>query len=127
MVNRAFDIPGRMLTEGINKPAIKFTGELLCGLLFTPDLVVTHVAARVAFQGRPTAIAKRFRRQLGNRRWRVGDLWANSLKWLKRCLDIGRLFIVDLTDLAKLYAKNMEYPAWVRDADEDRLVTGWPS
>ena len=127
MVNGAFNTPGRMLTEGINKPAIKFTGELLCGLLFTPDLVVPHVAARVAFQGRPTAIAKRFRRQLGNWRWRVGDLWANHLKWLKRRLDIGRLIIVDLTDPAKPYATKMEYPAWVRGADEDRLVTGWPS
>jgi hypothetical protein len=113
------------LTEGVNKPAVKFTTELLCGLLFSPDLVLTHIAARVAFHGPLAARAKRFRRQLTNRRWSVRHLWANYLTWLKRRLDIDRLFIVDLTDLAKPYARKMEYLAWVRDADQDGLVTGY--
>ena len=51
-----------ILGSGIHKPATKFATELPCGLVFTPDLVLPHVVARIVFfQGRPTAVAKRFR------------------------------------------------------------------
>jgi len=38
---------------------------------------------------------------------------------------VDSLFIVDLTDLAKPYAKKLENLALVRDGDKDCLVTGY--
>ena len=112
-------------TEGLNKPAVKFIMELLCGLLFTPDLILTHVASHVPQRARLSAVAKRLRRQLGNRRWSSRELWFNYLRWLKTRLQIDNLFILDLTDLAKPYARKMEHLAWVRDGDKERLVPGY--
>jgi hypothetical protein len=53
------------------------------------------------------------------------QLWSNYLSLVRRRLDIDSLFIVDLTDLAKPYAKKLQYLAYVRDGDKDCLVPGY--
>lgn len=113
------------LTEDLTKPTTKFITELLCGMLFSYNLVLTNVAARVPQQTTITAIAKRFRRHLADD-WSVPELLlSNYLRWLRHRLDTDSLFIVDLTDLAKPYAKKMENIALVRDGDKGTLVTGY--
>ena len=113
------------LTEDLTKPTTKFITELLCGMLFSYNLVLTNVAARVPQQTTITGIAKRFRRHLADD-WSVPELLlSNYLRWLRRRLDTDSLFIVDLTDLAKPYAKKMENIALVRDGDKGTLVTGY--
>lgn len=113
------------LTLDLPKPNAKFIRDFLCGVLFSDDLVLTHIAAKVPCSSRLTAIAKRFRRQLANRCCCIEGLWPNYLCLLRRRLDIDSLFIVDLSDLAKPYAKKMENLAFVRDGDKDCIVPGY--
>ena len=113
------------LTENLSKPKTKFITDLLCGILFSDNLILTHIASKVPNPSRLTAIAKRFRRQLAENQAFVKQLWFNYLDLASRRLDVDSLFIVDLSDLAKPYAKKMENLALVRDADKDRLVPGY--
>lgn len=113
------------LTEKLSKPKTKFIRDLLCGILFSNDLILTHTASKVPHPSRLTAIAKRFRRQLADRKSFLKQLWFNYLSLAGCKLDTDSLFIVDLSDLAKPYAKKMENIALVRDGDKDCLVTGY--
>jgi len=65
------------LTQQLTRPKAKFIGQLLCGVLFSNNLILTNIASKVPCAGRLTAIAKRFRRQL-----------ADSKSYLKRDADI---------------------------------------
>jgi hypothetical protein len=113
------------LTSGLTKPNSKFIREFLCGVLFSDNLVLTNIAAKVPCAGKLTAIAKRFRRQLAACRAYLEKLWSNYLSLLRRRVDMDSTFILDLSDLAKPYARRMEYLAWVRDGDKDCLVPGY--
>lgn len=113
------------LTRQLTKPKAKFISQLLCGVLFSNNLILTNIASKVPCPGRLTAIAKRFRRQLADSKSYLKQLWSNYLSLVRRRLEIDSLFIVDLTDLAKPYARKMEYLAFVRDGDKDCLVSGY--
>lgn len=113
------------LTQQLTKPKAKFIGQLLCGVLFSNNLILTNIASKVPCPGRLTAIAKRFRRQLADSKSYLKQLWSNYLSLVRRRLDIDSIFIVDLTDLAKPYAKKMENLALVRDGDKGTLVSGY--
>ena len=113
------------LTTDLTKPNAKFIREFLCGVLFSDNLILTNIAAKVPCASKLTAIAKRFRRQLAARRAYLEKLRSNYLSLLHRRVDIDSTFIVDLSDLAKPYARRMEYLAWVRDGDKERLVPGY--
>ena len=113
------------LTENLSKPKTKFITDLLCGILFANNLILTNIASKVPHPGRITAVAKRFRRQLSDGQPIISPLWLNYLKLASRRLDIDSLFPIDLTDLAKPYAKKMENIALVRDGDKGTLVTGY--
>jgi len=52
-------------------------------------------------------------------------MWFNYLDLASRRLDRDSLFPIDLTDIAKPYAKKMENIALVRDGDKGTLVTGY--
>jgi hypothetical protein len=122
---RAFQQFVSNLTQRLTKPKARFIRQLLCGVLFSNNLVLTNIASKVPCPGRLTAIAKRFRRQLADSKSYLKQLWSNYLSLVRRRLDIDSLFIVDLTDLAKPYAKKMQYLAYVRDGDKDCLVPGY--
>jgi len=113
------------LTDQLSKPKTKFISQILCGLLFSENLILTNVASKVPHLGRLTAIAKRFRRHLADGISFLKPLWFNYLRLVHRRLDVDSLFIVDLTDIAKPYAKKMENIALVRDGDKGCLVTGY--
>lgn len=113
------------LTNQVTKPTTKFVSQLLCGMLFCSDLILTHVSSRVPDRSRLTAVAKRFRRQLANTRFEPKQILFNYLSLVRKVTDFDSSFIVDLTDLAKPYAKKLENIALVRDADQDRLVNGY--
>ena len=113
------------LTEKLPKPKTKFITDLLCGILFASNLILTNIASKVPHPSRITAIAKRFRRQLSDGQPFIKPLWFSYLTLASRRLDIDSLFPIDLTDLAKPYAKKMENIALVRDGDKGTLVTGY--
>ena len=46
------------LTQQLTKPKAKFISQLLCGVLFSNNLVLTNIASKVPCHGRLTAIAK---------------------------------------------------------------------
>ena len=122
---KAFNKFTRYIAKGLNKPKTRFVTELLCGIVFSDDLILTHIASKVPHPARLTAIAKRFRRQLADSASYLKRLWFNYLSLARRRLDLDSLFIVDLTDLAKPYAKKLENIALVRDGDTGCLVTGY--
>jgi hypothetical protein len=113
------------IAKGLSKPKTKFTAELLCGIIFSGNLILTNIASKVPHPGRLTAIAKRFRRHLADGISFLKPLWFNYLRLVHRKLDVDSLFIVDLSDIAKPYAKKMENIALVRDGDKGCLVTGY--
>ena len=113
------------LTRQLPKPKTKFISQILCGILFSDNLVLTNVASKVPSPGRLAAIAKRFRRHLADGVSFLKPLWFNYLCLVGRRLDVDSLFIVDLSDIAKPYAKKMENIALVRDGDKDCLVPGY--
>ena len=94
-------------------------------MLFSSDLILTNIASKVPQPGRLTAIAKRFRRQLADSQSFLKVVLFNYLCLARRRLDVDSLFIVDLSDIAKPYAKKMENIATVRDGDKGCLVTGY--
>jgi hypothetical protein len=113
------------LTEKLSKPKTKFITDLLCGTLFSSNLILTNVASKVPHPSRITAIAKRFRRQLADGQPFIKPLWFNYLALASHRLDRDSLLPIDLTDLAKPYAKKMENIALVRDGDKGSLVPGY--
>jgi len=113
------------LTEKLSKPKAKFITEFLCGIIFSDDLILTHIASKVPHPARLTAIAKRFRRQLTDSRVFLKRILFNYLRIVRKRLDVDSLFIVDLSDIAKPYAKKMENLSLVRDGDKGGLVTGY--
>jgi hypothetical protein len=113
------------LTQTLTKPKAKFISQFLCGVLFSTDLILTHVASMVPQAVRLTAIAKRFRRHLSDKWDLLRAVLFNYLALVKRRLDTDSSFIVDLTDVAKPYAKKMENLACVRDGDKGTLVSGY--
>jgi hypothetical protein len=113
------------LTDRLSKPKTKFISQILCGILFSENLILTKVASKVPHPARITAIAKRFRRHLADDSSIPELILSNYLRWLRGRLDRDSLFVVDLTDLAKPYAKKTEYIALVRDGDKGTLVTGY--
>jgi len=125
MSGRSFKRFVSCTTNQTDKPTAKFIGQLLCGMLFCRDLILTHVSSRVPDKSRLTAIAKRFRRQLANTTFQPKRILLNYLSLVRKVTDLDSSFIVDLTDLAKPYAKKMENIGLVRDADQDKLVNGY--
>jgi len=113
------------LTEQMSKPKTKFISQIICGVLFSENLILTNVASKVPHPGRLTAIAKRFRQHLADGVSFLRPLWFNYLRLVHRRIDVDSLFIVDLTDIAKPYAKKMENLSMVRDGDKGCLVTGY--
>lgn len=113
------------LTDQLPRPKTKFISQILCGILFSENLILTNVASKVPHPARLTAIAKRFRRHLADGISFLKQLWFNYLCLVHRRLDVDSLFIVDLSDIAKPYAKKMENLALVRDGDKGCLVTGY--
>lgn len=113
------------LTEKLPRTKAKFITDLLCGILFSDDLILTHIASKLPHPSRLTAIAKRFRRQLADSQAFLEQLLFNYLSVARARLDVDSLFIADLTDLAKPYAKKMENIALVRDGDNGCLVSGY--
>jgi hypothetical protein len=113
------------IAKGLSKPKTKFIAELLCGTIFSGNLILTNIASKVPQPGRLTAIAKRFRRHLADGISFLKPLWFNYLRLVHRKLDVDSLFIVDLSDIAKPYAKKMENIALVRDGDKGCLVNGY--
>lgn len=122
---RAFHKFISQLTSQLTRPKAKFITDLLCGMLFSSDLILTNIASKVPHPSRLTAIAKRFRRQLADSRSFLKVVLFNYLRLARRRLDVDSLFIVDLSDIAKPYAKKMENIATVRDGDKGCLVTGY--
>lgn len=113
------------LTEHLPKPTGKFIADLLCGILFSDDLILTNVASKIPHNSRITAIAKRLRRHLASVRFIPKAVLFAYLAVVRRRIDRDSLFIVDLTDIAKPYAKRMENIAVVRDGDKGQLVKGY--
>jgi hypothetical protein len=67
-------------TEKLPKPKAKFISQLLCGIIFSDNLILTHIAPKVPQSSALTAIAKRFRRQLTDSRAFLKRILFNYLR-----------------------------------------------
>lgn len=122
---RAFQRFVANLTENLTKPTSKFIRDLLCGILFSDDLVLTNLASKVPRNSSIAAIAKRLRRHLSSPLFVPKAVLSAYIEMVRRRVDRDSIFIVDLTDIAKPYAKKMENIALVRDGDKGELVKGY--
>ena len=109
------------ITKGLSRPKTKFTTELLCGIIFSGNLILTNIASKVPRPGRLTAIAKRFRRHLADSRAFLKRILFDYLRIVRRRLDIDSLFIVDISDIAKPYACLLYTSPSPRDLSTSRM------
>jgi hypothetical protein len=122
---RSFKQFADKLTEGVSVPEAKFIRDILCGIIFSRDLILTHVGSSVPDGRSIAATAKRFRRHLVSEGTVVRPELGNYWSYLRSRLKTGCLFTVDITDLSKPRARKLEYLAYVHDGDKDTIVPGY--
>lgn len=110
-----------ILSKAADEHRKRFIPELMAGMVKAGTLVVAPIARAVQKQGETTPAAwKSLRHQLGSRLWdkREGAIneafAAQQARWVGPRTPI----LVDLSDLSKRYAREMQPLDWVRDADE---------
>ena len=102
--------------------------ELVAGAVFTGSTQLTNAARLFAQTSSQLEHAvERMSQHLADPHWNHRPLQEVLLEQQTRQIDDHTLIPIDLTDLAKPYARHMEYLALVRDASdrEHRLVPGY--
>jgi hypothetical protein len=103
-------------------------GELVRGILFTASVHLSNTARLLATEPRPVRRhIERLGHHLANRNWDHGEWAAAVLHHVCSDIEDDDLIPVDGTELAKPYARRMQYVATVRDASRpgDPLVNGY--
>lgn len=127
------------IVHKLREQIIKFSGELSCswpkvlrrfmaeaiyGIQARQSVRLTEIARSLEEKIPMRKTQYRLCRQLGRR-----GLWAKITDSLCQMassrIEEDTLLIVDISDIAKKYAKKMEYLAMVRDSSEGRLANGY--
>jgi len=112
----------------VEKGPLRAMGELVRGILLTGSVQLTNAARLLASTSAGLAEAvNRLDHHLSNPRWDHRD-WVEGLRrWLIAPVTDDELIPIDATELAKPYARKMQYTCTVRDASRpgDPLVTGY--
>lgn len=114
------------LSVGLPKVARRAVAEILYGIQSRGSVMLSEIARSLDEATRMKKIIERLGRQLSRTelrhkvRERQLELAACALRDRE-----DPLLVLDLTDVAKPYAREMEYLAQVRDGSEDELVPGY--
>jgi len=107
---------------------LRAAGELIRGILWTGSVQLTNAARlRATNTSRLERTVKRLSRHLGNPRWDHRP-WAKAILAQQTSrLQPDDLIAIDATELAKPYARHLQYQCTVRDASRPKapLVAGY--
>lgn len=127
----AFKLRGKItqfsgyVSTGLDKTARRFINEAIYGMLCSQSVMLTEIGRSLQSRVSLKKIEERFCRQLAKPGlWETlhRHIWADA----SPRIDPESLFILDLSDLRKKYARKMPYLATVRDGSEGgELVNGY--
>jgi len=114
-----------ILTQGLDKTASRFINEAIYGILASQSVLLTEIGRQIESTVSLKKIEERFSRQLIKPKiW--STLHQHILSMASSKVKDKSLLILDLSDVKKKYAENMEYMATVRDGSEQgELVNGY--
>ena len=110
---------------GLDKSAKRFINEAVYGIMFSQSVMLTEIGRSLETNVSLKKIEERFCRQLKKQ-----DMWENIHQQVlidaSAYIKDDTLLILDLGDLHKKYAEEMEYLAKVRDgSDGGQIVNGY--
>jgi len=112
------------VSTNLDKTARRFVGEAIYGILYSQSVMLTEIGRSLQTEVPLKKIEDRFCRQLIK-----PDLWQaihrQVLADAGPRIDEDTLLILDLSDVAKSYARKMEYLARVRDGSEGEIANGY--
>lgn len=112
------------LSEGLPKVARRAVGEVMYGIQARGSTMLSEIARALDEPTLMKKIIDRLGRQLS--RVELKDtVRARHLELATRAVEEETLLVLDLTDVAKPYARKMEYLAQVRDGSTEELVPGY--
>jgi len=113
-----------VLCQGLGKTATRFVTEAVYGILVSQSVVLTKMGRTLENDVALKKIEERFCRQLAK-----PILWDNIqhtlLSEASSAVKKDTLLVLDPSDIQKKYAKKMEHLAYVRDASDDVIGTGY--
>lgn len=114
-----------ILSEKLDKTAQRFIQEALYGIMASQSVMLTEIGRQLDSSVSLKKIEERFSRQLIKPK--IKDCLQNSILSMARDrVKEDSLLILDLSDIKKKYAKQMEYLAQVRDgSDHGEIVDGY--
>ncbi len=114
-----------ILAQGLDKTAGRFIKEAVYGILALESVLLTEIGRKLESSVSLKKIEERFSRQLAKTKlW--GCIHKHILSMAKSRIKEKTLLILDLSDVKKKYAEQMEYMAIVRDGSENgELVNGY--
>ena len=107
---------------------LRAMAELVRGIVFTSSVQLSNAGRLRAAAPRPLRrTVDRLSDHLSDRTWDHGEWAAAVLQYLADAVDDDDLIPLDGTELAKPYARHMQYANTIRDASRpgDPLVTGY--
>jgi len=113
------------VSKGLDKSAKRFIREACYGILSSQSVLLTQMGRSLETKISLKKIEERFCRQLHkNQLWE--QIHSNVLQQACRRIKDDTLLVLDLSDIHKKYAREMEYLAMVRDgSDGGAIVKGY--
>lgn len=118
----------RSLGMGVQSGPVRAMAELIRGIVWTGSVQLSNAARLRVSRSRPLQrVVERLSHHLSDRRWDHREWAAGILAEQVRHLEDDTLIPIDGTELAKPYARHMQYQCTVRDASRpgDPLVQGY--
>jgi hypothetical protein len=112
------------LSNGLSKPAGRFVGEMVYGILASESVMLTDVSRRLEENIELRKTHGRLSRNLQRPELErcVGD---NLLGMAAGRIDDDSLLIIDPSDISKTHAKKMEFIGMVRDGSTKQIAPGY--
>lgn len=114
-----------ILSQNLDKTASRFVRESIYGIMASQSVMLTEIGRQIESKVSLKKIEERLSRQLMK-----AEIWKNLheevLHLAKDKIKDDTLLVMDLSDIHKKYAEEMEYLAQVRDGSEDgQIVNGY--
>jgi len=107
---------------------LRALGELTRGIVFTASVQLSHAARLMVHQPGPLQnTVERLSEHLADRHWNHREWAASVLRLAVEPLEDDDLIPIDATELAKPYARRLQYQCTVRDASRvgDPMLQGY--
>ena len=112
------------VSAGLGEVASRFVHEMIYGIQASESVVLTEIGRvleeRIALRKTQWRLSRNLQRE------GLGDVVQDNVVRLgAERIDKESLLIIDPSDIAKKYARKMQYLATVRDGSEDKLAQGY--